>query len=439
MAWSINDKLVFRTAYGISFFPTGGQGGGNVKAPSLGFSSTGIFQTQDGGITSGFNWEDGFPQDFERPPLRDPSFANGQAPAIWFPGANRPQYTQSFNAGFQYQLGPTWLLDVAWVGNKSTRLSSGVTNIMQVHPSHLAQGDLLRSPIDDPAVAAAGFGRPYPSFQGTLAQSLRRFPQFTGMSHWGTWPAYGNSTYHSLQVKIEKEFTEGLWLLSSYTWQKALTDSSSTLGSFFGASARDEYNRSLEKGLARFDVPQRLVAAFNYELPIGQGKPLAGNAGRVLQAIIGGWQLNAIVSYQGGTPVAVSQNNTSPLFVSKQMPNAVQGASPEMSKSGFDPATDKALNIAAFEETGSFEFGNAGVTLPNARNFASFNEDFGLMKRFTVSERITAEFRFEVFNAFNRVVFGNPAAGVSNPAGFGTVGGQANQPRQGQFGLKISF
>ena len=97
------------------------------------------------------------------------------------------------------------------------------------------------------------------------------------------------------------------------------------------------------------------------------------------------------------------------------------------------------MNIDAFEETGAFEFGNAGATLPNARNFAVFNEDFGLMKRFAVSERVTAEFRFEVFNAFNRVVFGNPAAGVSNPAGFGTVGSQANQPRQGQFGMKITF
>lgn len=440
LAYSINDRLVFRSAYGISFFPTGGQGGGNVKAPSLGFSSTGTFQSEDGGITPGFNWQDGFPQDFQRPPLRDPSFANGQSPSLWFPGANRPQYTQSFNAGFQYQLAPTWLLDVAWVGNKSTRLASGVTNIMQVHPNYLSLGDLLRSNVDDPAVAAAGIGRPYPSFSGTTAQALRLFPQFTGTSHWGTWPAYGNSTYHALQVKVEKEFVQGLWLLSSYTWQKTLTDSSSSLGSFFGSSARNEYNRGLEKALALFDVPQRVVAALNYELPFGRGKAIGGSAKGVVQKIIGGWQFNAIISYQAGTPVVVSQNNTSPLFVSKQMPNAVSGSSPELSKSGFDPgAGDKALNIGAFEETGSFEFGNAGAVLPNARNFNTLNEDFGLMKRVFVNEDVNVEFRFEVFNAFNRVIYGNPAASVSNPAGFGTVGGQSNQPRQGQFGLKISF
>ena len=61
------------------------------------------------------------------------------------------------------------------------------------------------------------------------------------------------------------------------------------------------------------------------------------------------------------------------------------------------------------------------------------------MKRFFVNEDVNVELRFEVFNAFNRVVFGNPAASVSNPAGFGTVGSQANQPRQGQVALKINF
>ena len=63
------------------------------------------------------------------------------------------------------------------------------------------------------------------------------------------------------------------------------------------------------------------------------------------------------------------------------------------------PPTDKALNIAAFKESGSLEFGDTGVTLPSARNFASHNEDLGLIKRFAVGERITAEFRLEALNA----------------------------------------
>ncbi len=437
MAWKLSNKLVFRTAYAISFFTTGGTGGGNSKSPANGFSQTARFFSSDLGVTPGFNWEDGFPQNFKRPPLRDPAFSNGQTASLWNTGANEPIYTQSFNAGFQYQLAPTWLLDVGWVGNKSTRLSTGVFNPMQVNPSHLSLGNLLTLPIDHPEVAAAGFGRPYPSFSGNLNQSLRLYPQYTGLSFTRS-ENVGNSSYHSLQVKVEKEFDEGLWLLASYTWQKTLTDSSSSLGSFFGSSARDHYNRGLEKALARFDVPHRFVMALNYELPIGKGKALGGNTSGVVNAIIGGWQLNAIVSYQSGTPSEINQNNSSPLFASRQVPN-IRSSNINQRNGSFDPATDKAMSIDAFEQVGPYEFGNGTIFVGNARNFARFNEDFGLMKRIYATEDLNVELRFEVFNAFNRVVFGGAAGNVSNPASFGSVGGQGNAPRSGQLALKINF
>ena len=97
------------------------------------------------------------------------------------------------------------------------------------------------------------------------------------------------------------------------------------------------------------------------------------------------------------------------------------------------------MNIDAFEEVGPFEFGNGTIFLGNSRNFPLLNEDFGLMKRVYATEDFNVEFRFEVFNAFNRVVFGGAAGNVSNPAGFGSVGGQGNAPRSGQVALKINF
>ena len=439
LAWSIRDNLVFRTAYGMSFFPTGGLGGSNAKAPSVGFSNTAVFQSLDGGITSGFNWENGFPQNFARPPLRDPGFATGGNVPWWNSSANKPLYTQSFNAGFQYQFAPTWLLDLSWVGNKSNRLVTGVFNPMQVDSRHLALGNLLTLPIDDPAVAAAGFSRPYPSFKGPLSQALRPFPQYNGLilTQSGN---VGQSSYHSLQMKVEKEFSNGLFFLTSYSWAKTLTDSSSALAGFFSTGARDQFNRGVEKALALYDVPHRVVTAFNYELPFGEGKAIGGNAKGALNKIIGGWQLNAIMSYQSGTPLLVTQNNATPIFASKQMPNMLSGVDVELDRSNFDPATDRVLNINAFENTGRFVIGNAPSVLPNARSFPLYNEDFGILKRTPIAETVMIEFRFEVFNAFNRVRFAAPeTSNVSNPNGFGLVGGQGNAPRSGQFSLKVLF
>src|SRR4029453_9579074 len=155
---------------------------------------------------------------------------------------------------------------------KSTHLTTGVFNLNQVDSKYLSLGNLLTQPIDSPAVVAAGFAPPYAGFTGSLAQALRPFPQYSDINPVNS-ANMGNSTYHSLQMKLEKRFSNGLFLLSSYTWSKTLTDASSALSGFFSTSPRDQYNRKLEKALAFSDVPSRLVVAFNYELLIGPGKP----------------------------------------------------------------------------------------------------------------------------------------------------------------------
>src|SRR5205807_5317383 len=118
----------------------------------------------------------------------------------------------------------------------------------------------------------------------------------------------GNSTYHALQVKLQHNFSHGLFLLTSYTWQKWLTNAPttagggglsggvSTAGGFEGVSARDQYNRKLEHALGPVP-PQQLNMAFNYELPFGAGKRFAGNAHGVVGGLLKGWQLNGILTY----------------------------------------------------------------------------------------------------------------------------------------------
>ena len=430
MAWSMTKNIVLRGAYGISYYPTGAQGGGNAKPPATGFIANPTFFSQDQGLTSGFNWDNGFPQNYQRPPFIDPGFGvvPGTAPGTttWLSSAKLPQYTQSFNFGTQWQLQSNWLLDVGWVGQKSTRLATGVYNVNQVDSKYLAYGDLLTKPIDDPAVIAAGFRRPYASFQGSLAQALRPFPQYGGVGTNNS-ANVGNSTYHSLQAKIEKRFSNGLFLLSSYTWSKTLTDASSALSGFFSTSARDQYNRRLEKAVAQFDIPHRAVIAFNYELPIGPGKPVANVKGAVGK-IIGGWQVNGIMAYQSGEPIGVGVNNTLPIFNSRNLPNMVSGVDPVLQQDHFDPAKDVYLNINAFTLPAPFTYGNAPSILSNARTFRNYNEDFGIMKRTGITERVNLEFRFEMFNALNRVRFGAPATNVSDQFNFGKVTSQANTP-----------
>ena len=133
-------------------------------------------------------------------------------------------------------------------------------NYNQVDSRYLSLGELLNRSIADPAVVAAGFSRPYPSFNGSLAQSLRPFPQYSGLGAANS-ANFGNMTYNSLQMKVEKQFSQGLFFLSSFTWSKTLTDSSSALSGFFSTSARDSYNRKLEKG--RLSLMSRRVSSWH--------------------------------------------------------------------------------------------------------------------------------------------------------------------------------
>jgi len=239
---------------------------------NLGFAADATFQSLDNGVTPGFNWNDGFPA-FQAPPFIDPTFAINSAVVTYDRNAAHPAYLQQWNFNIQRTFQQNWLLDVGYVGSKGTRLYSGTMNINQTDSRYLSLGPLLTSPIDDPAVVARGFKPPYPGFKGSLAQALRPFPQYLYVGSGGNeirllqlgGAQNGSSSYNSLQAKLQHNFSHGLWLLASYTWQKWLTNAPttagggygtiSTQGGFAGVSARYQYNRSLERALG--PVPRK--------------------------------------------------------------------------------------------------------------------------------------------------------------------------------------
>jgi len=281
----------------------------------------------------------------------------------------------------------------------------------------------LNKPINDPAVVAAGFTPPYPNFVAsfpytpTLAQALRPFPQYSGLDlgpengpGFGGSANIGHSTYHALEIKLNKQLSQGLYMLTSYTWSKKLTDADSSWGGSFSTAARDTYNRKIEKALSPTNPPHRLTTAFTYELPIGPGKHFLnakGPAGKIL----GGWQLNGVLTYQAGFPVYITGPNNLFLFNYLNTPNRVPVVNPKLFPGGkFDPAKDTYLSRAAFASAAPFTFGTAPQVLPNVRDFPLFNEDLGIMKRFYIREAMNLEFRSEWFNAFNRANFNPPNA-----------------------------
>src|SRR4029077_6116015 len=175
--------------------------------------------------------------------------------------------------------------------------------------------------------------------------------------------------------------------------------------------------------------------------PFGRSKRYLGGINPVLNQIMGGWQINAIQTYESGTPIAVSGGGNLSIFGGGNRPDQVSNkVRSNVSMSDFNPATDVYLNINAFAQPAPFTFGNAPALLPNVRTPANYNEDISIFKSFSLRRESTnLEFRAEMFNAFNRTNFAGPAADVNTPDTFGHIFAQANTPRVIQLALKLNF
>ena len=440
LAWRVKDRFVIRSGYGISYFLTGAYGGGNNTQVLQGYWFTSTAQSLNSGVTPAFVLDQGFPSsNLVVPPYLNPGLGVGSGTIqYWDPTAGRAAYAQNWNFTTQTQLTANTSLEVAYVGSKGTHLPAGDTDPNQLNPAYYSLGALLNDSITNPAVAALGYKPPYPGFTGSLAQALRPFPQYvTSMAGELSSATIGNSNYNSLQVKLQKRFSHGVYALVTYAWGKDLTDSVSNYVS--GSGGRNNYDRRLDKSETPYFRDSRLVAAVTYELPVGPGKPLLNNTG-ILGKIVGGWKASALLSYADGTPVGVTSPQTLPLASGPQTSNAVLGMPEIGSWSGsFNPAMDKYLNINAFSLPAPYTFGTSALYLPNVKTPNSDNEDVSMVKNVKVRERFDLQIRFEAFNVLNRVVFAAPSANLGVPQTFGVVTGVTNTPRSCQVAMKLTF
>ncbi|HEX4948492.1 MAG TPA: hypothetical protein VFZ34_17595, partial [Blastocatellia bacterium] len=328
----------------------------------------------------------------------------------------RTPYIQQFNFGMQYELLKDLLLDVAYVGNKGTKLN-GFRNINQ------------RAVITNANGTQSAGNRPYPAL-GDIQWMENRV----------------GSTYNSLQVRLEKRFSNGITGLVSYTWGKALTgapDHISTSGGGAGFDTgtfrepQDGNNLRAERGLAEFDIKHRFVASYVWELPFGNGRRFGNDWAKGLDLLLGGWQVTGIHALQTGLGLTATLGGGSVLNIGGE-----RRARPNLIGNPVLPESQRTIarwfNIDAFQPAFSPSpqaFGTAGVGI--MRGPGSINFDFTLAKNFNITERRYFQFRTELFNAFNRANFGPPNI-ARESTGFGQILTAANA-RIIQFALKFYF
>jgi len=450
-AFRLNPKTVIRSGYGISFLPNDVVFGNAPWTTPANQATTVFVSSLDGGITPFASLSNPFPNGLVQPPGHSSAFAGSLIGSnIQSPVPDQPYpYVQQWNLTVQRELPGGAALEVGYAGSKGTHLPldpvvSGFPyfQVNQIADQYLAQGNALLAQVANP------FYGKVPSTAGILAQPtvaqgqlLRPFPQYGNVNNVSYMA--GDSTYHSLQVKMEKRFGSGGTLLGTYTFSKLISNTdtvTSWLETTGAGTVQDWNNARLEKALASYDVPHRAVLSYVYDLPFGKGHKVLGNAGGVGGKLVSGWGLSGTTVFQSGFPLVITAQPTTlsnTFGGGAPRPNVVGGCQKDVSGTAQE-RLNKWFNTACFTQPGPFAFGNEGRTDAGLRNIGINNWDVALSKTTAFTERVKLRFETEFFNIANRTQFSPPNAQLGNPS-FGIVTAVRNQPRLVQFALRLSF
>jgi hypothetical protein len=444
-AYSPTPKTVVRGGYGVFFLPYIGGAAGWASGINGFLSFTPMTSSLDG-LRPADLLANPFPKGLQLPTAPGSGLATNVGQDFGASGRDgavdrsaRVGYSQQWNLNVQRELPYNIAVEVAYVGNKGAKLTDGPLGLQlnQLTPEQMQLGNQLLQSVPNPFQPYVKTG-PLSQANTTRAQLMRPYPQFLTLYNFR--PALGSSVYHGMTARFEKRYSQGLTLLASFTAGKLIEDTSQTVG-FLGSAPTHQnvYDRRASRSLASQDVSRRLVLSYVYDLPFGRGKAIGSDLPALASAILGNWQINGILSFATGIPLAISNaQNNSQSYSAVQRPN-VNGQNPALSPDR--PIADKLakwFDTSVFSQPPPFTFGNLGRVLSSVRVDSTHNWDFSVFKIFPVREEMRVEFRAEFFNFSNTPQFAGPGVAFGN-AQFGVVASQANIPRQVQMGLKFHF
>jgi hypothetical protein len=427
LAYQIVPSTVIRAGYGI-FYEGASFGATNYGTAPFRASTPWVASVD--GVTPNDLLRNPFPDGVLQPEGAAGGLlaANGLGVGSPIPDTLTHPYGQQWNLTVAHEFGGQSVIEVAYAGNKGTRLPLS-PQMNQLDSSLISPDAGLLQLVPNPLYGLVPVGAlSQPMVQ--RGQLLRPFPQYPGVGYASA--NWGNSNYHAFQAKLEKRFSGGSTVVVAYTYSKLISDGGDN--GWTSAGFRDYYCRACDKSLSPYDQRHRLVTSFTYELPFGRGKQYGGGWNRVADAVLGQWQINGIATINSGLPLQIATSgNTSFSFGGGQRPDST-GRDARLD----NPALERWFDTSAFVLPAPYTFGNMGRVHPTLRADRTENFDFSIFKNFRIKERVSLQFRAEWFNAMNHPIFNAPNATVGSST-FGVVTGQDNRPRQTQLALKVLF
>ncbi|HZS55359.1 MAG TPA: TonB-dependent receptor, partial [Bryobacteraceae bacterium] len=451
VAYRLTDKTVIRTGIGVSYTPFEDNTYINYNYPTKG--NIGAVQGTSA-YTSAFyqgsplSFESGLPVPSPQPIPSNGIYSvaalgqNGTS-EFFTPTNYKNPHIIAWNFSIQQALPYHFTIDAAYVGNHGVDMGSSqnINASRVIAPTSTGDTALL----------------PYFPHTGAVSQF------FVPVS----------SMYNGLQVKIDRRFASGLSMTSAFSWQKGMAYyNGGDDDGFYGFYLNGQYHRNWAR--TDFNRTVSYVQSFVYQLPFGKGKPFLNSASPVLDKIVGGWQIQGILTVMTGLPFTVTYSSTylnlaqggtnTPEQVAPNVKilyginTASNGGSPWFDTTAFAPPPCQSATPTAACPTGAADqvagaaqqVGNVGRNSMIGPGF--FNLSAALAKTVQFNERMAMQFRLETINTTNTPQFANPntTCCTSNNANFGYVtstlssgSGSINAgtggPRTLQLAVKLTF
>ncbi|HWZ29991.1 MAG TPA: carboxypeptidase-like regulatory domain-containing protein [Bryobacteraceae bacterium] len=450
-AWTpgiLHNKTVIRGGFAIFVQPLSitqldisGKYSTNPIQNQYGFSQTTTYiASNDNFLTPATTLSNPFPGGIKQPVGSSLGLATFAGQTVQFidPQVSDP-YSVRWNFGFEHAITPNTMLEVTYMGNHGVHLPVYVTQFNGIPAQYLstlgtrdqANISALTATVPNPF---AGLNTSQNGTSTTVAQLLARFPEFpvgTGSGSTGVIEqnnSIGSSSYQSLNVRIQKRFSDGMTLVGNYINSKLIER----------ITFLNDVDSQLEKRISPFDHPNRFVVGIVYELPFGKGKHFNVDS-RWVDLLVGGWGVNSIYTYQTGAPLTwVNGSTTSPGdYVYFGAPIVLDNRATNV----------PAFNVSAFDTKSADQFQyhmrTFSTTFPNLRSDGINEWSPSVTKRLRINEGMSFQLRAEAYNVLNHPTFSAPSTTVTSPttatSGFGVISAQANRSRILQIGARFVF
>jgi outer membrane receptor protein involved in Fe transport len=446
-SYKAQERIIVRANYGRSYLPLTGSGAEGIN--QNGFTRrTSIISSLQTGIP--FNTLDRpYPDGLLQPFNSSLGLATNIGSGISFlnPDFKIP-YVDQWMAGVSIELPAKVGLDLAYVGNRSRRLPINGLAINEVSRAQREKG--IEALGGNPSYLTEQVLNPFAGLvPGTIlntptvqrGQLLRPFPQFQGITEDRI--NAGAAQYDGVEVSVNRRLSQGLLAVVNYTYSRQYEVGVNSAGATTTTTSPGTNSGYLNNGfdaapwrsISGDDRPHRFTVTALYDLPIGQGRLIGRNLTGIVNKLVSGWQVNVIGEVQSGTPTVAP--NAVLLSPSAALPRGQQSLDRWFDNStATNPRPDGTYAWATLQPNA---FRTLTVRLPDVRDPTAAQWALSVFKNMALTDRVSAQFRLEMFNAFNTPIYGAPDVGV-NSSRFGRITpDQINFPRQTQLGLRFVF